>query len=143
MPFTITSQPYFDSYKKTYSNILLINQLPHGPLRKLVRRISLPKLSPFQKDHNLPSCGLAIINPGSRLDGCYSCNNSYNKNANSDLMTPDNIPFLYHFLLINGYQIESQLTNMMNQSDIKLTNSRIVCMVTYYGDTIPNITYMR
>ena len=137
MPFTIVSQPYLDPYNKCYSNILMVNQLPHGPLRKLVRRITLPRLSPFQIHHNLPTCGLAIINPE------LNDYNNYKYNS-SDLMTPDNIPFLYNFLLTNGYQIETQLTNMMNQSDVKFnTTSKLVCMASYYGNTNPNITYMR
>ena len=58
-------------------------------------------------------------------------------------MTPNEMPDLISFLLGNGYQIETQLTNMLNQSDVKLTNQKIALMVTYYGGTSPNITYMR
>jgi hypothetical protein len=58
-------------------------------------------------------------------------------------MTPNEMPDLISFLLGNGYQIETQLTNMLNQSDVKLTNQKIALMVTYYGENSPNITYMR
>jgi hypothetical protein len=58
-------------------------------------------------------------------------------------MTPNEIPNLYSFLTANGYQIETQLTNMMNNSEVKLTNSRVVCSVTYFGNNQPNICYTK
>jgi hypothetical protein len=129
--FTITSQPFYEEYNQCYKNILMVNAEPDGPIRKIVRRIKLPKLSPFQTEgpcNPIPQCGLALQS----LHG-YGCN----------LMTPDELPDLITFLIQNGYQIETQLTNMLNQSDIKLSNKKIALIVTYYGPNQPNITYMR
>ena len=114
---------------------MMLNVEPQGPLRRLVRRIKLPKLSPFQVEgpcNPIQKCGLALqgIN--------YSCNKS-----GCDLMTPNEIHDLITFLLSNGYQIETQLTNMLNQSEIKLTDKRLAFTVTYYGANQPNIMYMR
>ena len=130
--FTITSQSYYEQYNQCYKNILMVNVEPQGPLRRFVRRIKLPKLSPFQVEgpcNPIQKCGLALqgIN--------YSCNNT--------LMTPNEIPDLITFLLSNGYQIETQLTNMLNQSEIKLTDRKVAFTVTYYGANQPNIMYMR
>jgi hypothetical protein len=136
--FTITTEPFYDQYNKCYKNILMINILPDGPLKHIVRQLKLPRLSPFQNNgpcNNIPKCGLALTNFLS------SYNNNYNKCC--DLMTPNEIPDLYSFLTANGYQIDTQLTNMMNQSEVKLTNSRIVCSATYYGNKQPNIVYMK
>ena len=58
-------------------------------------------------------------------------------------MTPDEIPDLITFLTGNNYQIETQITNMLNQSDIKLSNRKLAFTVTYYDTTQPNITYFR
>jgi transketolase N-terminal domain/subunit len=58
-------------------------------------------------------------------------------------MTPDEIPDLITFLIGNGYQIETQITNMLNQSELKLSNRKLGFTVTYYGGNQPNITYMR
>ena len=130
--FTITSQPYYDQYNQCYKNIIMLNVEPQGPLRRLVRRIKLPKLSPFQVEgpcNPIQKCGLALQGLN------YSCNNN--------LMTPNEIPDLISFLLSNGYQIETQLTNMLNQSEIKLTDKRLAFTVTYYGANQPNIMYMR
>jgi hypothetical protein len=139
--FTITSQPFYDQYNQCYKNIMMVNLEPQGPLRRLVRRTKLPKLSPYQREgpcNPIPKCGLAIM---SLRSGEYTqfhrqiCDNSY--------MTPDEIPDLITFLIGNGYQIETQITNMLNQSDIKLSNKKLAFTVTYYGASQPNITYMR
>ena len=145
--FTITTQPYLDKSSlnnQCYKNILMINVVPDGPLNAFVRRLQLPRLSPFQTGGScdqIQQCGLVLINPF--LNSCsYSYSNNCGKNG-SNYMTPNEIPNLYSFLTANGYQIETQLTNMMNNSEVKLTNSRIVCSATYFGNNQPNICYMK
>jgi hypothetical protein len=132
--FTIFSQPYYDPYKQCYKNIITLNLLPNGPLRQLTRQIKLNKLSPFQVEGPctpIDKCTLALVSIQSKTN-CYC-----------DLMTPDELPNLYSFLFSNGYQIETQLTNMMNQGEVKSSNKRLVCNASYYGNKQPNITYMR
>jgi hypothetical protein len=58
-------------------------------------------------------------------------------------MSPNEMPNLISFLLENGYQIETQLTNMLNQSSLKLTNKRVGFTATYYGENQPNFMYIR
>jgi hypothetical protein len=130
--FTIFSQPYYDPYKQCYKHIVTINSIPLGPLQQLTKQIKLNRLSPFQVEGPctpIEKCTLALVS----LVNC------------SDLMTPDELPNLYSFLLSNGYQIETQLTNMMNQSVVKTNNNnkQLICNITYYGNKQPNITYMR
>ena len=142
--FTIVSQPYYDQYCKQYQNILMVNVVPDGPLGHLIRRIQLPKLYKEGSNYNgIDGCGLAITNffPNSRTFSHSFSNSKFGKNG---LLTPNEIPDLYSFLTSNGYQIETQLTNMMNQSAVKLTpGKQIVCMATYFGDKQPNIVYMK
>ena len=131
--FTVTTQPYYDPYNQCYKNILMVNIEPQGPLRRIVRRIHLPRLSPFQKEgpcYSVQKCGLAIHSLSGLTNGC-------------NLMTPDEIPGLISFLQANGYQIETQITNMLNQSEVKINNKRIVFTVSYYGANQPSIVYMR
>jgi hypothetical protein len=128
--FTVTTQPYYDQYNQCYKNIMMVNIEPQGPLRRLIRRIQLPRLSPFQKEgpcYSIQKCGLAI---SGLTNGC-------------NLMTPDEIPGLISFLQANGYQIETQITNMLNQSEVKMNDKRLVFTVSYYGENQPNIVYMR
>ena len=137
--FTITSSPYYDRYSQQYQNILMLNIEPEGPLRPFVRRLQFPRLSAFQSDKLEEKCGLVLTN---FLNNNQNYNNN-NKNKNG-LMTPNEIPDLYSFLTANGYQIDTQLTNMMNQSQVKLTpGKQIVCLATYFGDKQPNIVYMK
>jgi hypothetical protein len=136
---TITSQPYYDQYNQCYKNIMTLNAEPQGPLRRLVRKIQLPKLSPFQVDgpcNPIPKCALAIHHFSDYYS--YGCNK-----GGCNLITPNDIPDLMSFLLSNGYQFETQLTNMLNQSEIKLNNKKLAFTITYYGTNQPNITYMR
>ena len=140
--FTITTQPYLDNNNQNnnqcYKNILMINVVPDGPLNAFVRRLQLPRLSPFQtRDdcNQMKNCGLVLINPFVNVN--VSCKKGCN------YMTPNEIPDLYSFLTSNGYQIDTQLTNMMNNSEVKLTNSRIVCSATSFGNNQPNIVYMK
>lgn len=129
---TITSQPFYDEYNQCYKNILTVNNVPYGPLSRIVRKIKFPKLSPFQVAGPctpIPKCGLALISMNN-YNGC-------------GLMTPDDLPDLISFLLANGYQLETQITNMLNQSELKLNKKKLAFTVTYYGANSPNIMYMR
>ena len=144
--FTITSQPFYDQYNQCYKNIMMVNVEPCGPIRRIVRRIKLPRLSVFQREgpcNPFLKCGLAL----QTLYGTQYNSNNYTGccklNSGCNLMTPDEIPDLITFLISNGYQIETQITNMLNQSDIKLTNRKLAFTVTYYGANQPKITYMR
>jgi len=145
--FTITSQPFYDQYNQCYKNIMMINVEPQGPLRRLVRRTKLPRLSPFQREgpcNPIQQCGLAIQSlRGVGLNYGHSVCKNTKYNSGCDLMIPDEIPDLISFLTENGYQIETQITNMLAQSDIKLSNNRLAFSATYYGANQPNITYMR
>lgn len=145
---TITSQPFYDQYNQCYKNIMMVNSEPIGPLRAFVRRTQLPRLSPFQREgpcNPIPRCALAIQTlRGIGLNyGQYTGRNCCSNNSGCNLMTPDEIPELISFLTQNGYQIETQITNMLLQNDIKLSNKKIAFTVTYYGDNQPNIVYMR
>jgi hypothetical protein len=136
--FTITSQPFYDEYNQCYKNILTINTEPQGPLRKFVKRINFPRLSQFQREgpcNEIPKCGLVLYGLSSNVN-CF-------KGNGCNIMTPNNILDLTSFLLSNGYQIETQITNMLNQSEVKLTNSKLSFMATYYGNAPPNIMYTR
>jgi hypothetical protein len=138
--FTITSQPFYDQYNQCYKNILMVNVEPRGPIRRIVRRIKLPRLSPFQREgpcNPIPKCGLALQSLNEYQLGCCKTNSGCN------LMTPDEIPDLVTFLIGNGYQIETQITNMLNQSELKLSNKKLGFTVTYYDTNQPNITYIR
>ena len=135
--FTITSETYYDPFIQQYSNILVINIGPQGPLGRFVTRLNNTRLSPFNRNNymnNYNCCRLALLKIG--INGCCS-------GIRSPLMTPDEIPDLISWLLGNGYQIETQITNMLNQSELKINNQKLSFSATYYGTNQPNIFYSR
>ena len=106
--------PFFDNRNKCYTNIIKISSMPNGTLKKRVRRVNLPKLSPFKNncgDFQNESCVLAITN------------------NNGELMNVDEIPQLFEFLLLNNYKIDTSITKMMNQSQVKFTDP-FICFIS-------------
>ena len=107
--------PFLDHRTRCYKNIIKISSMPKGPLKKRIRRVNLPKLSPFKNnccDFQNDTCILAI------------------KNKDGELMTVDELPHLFEFLVLNNYTINTQITEMMNQSQVKLTDP-LICFISY------------
>ena len=142
--FTISVRPFYNPYTKCYTNILVINGYPEGPLTAFVRRVQFEDLSPYQKFRQcnpIEKCGLALANLLDMNNNTNCCNKF---SSGCDLMSPNELNNLISFLLNNGYQIETQLTNMLNNSPVKPNNlTKNGFTATYYGANQPNITYMR
>jgi len=125
---SLFSQPYLDTYNQCYKNIVVVNLKPQGPLGDLVRFVKFPPLSEFKQPgpcSPLKDCGFAIIS----LDGC-------NAGCNDNLMTVDEVPTLISFLVSNGYTVDTSITKMFNDSDIRFdtnTGNKLICFVTYNG----------
>ena len=133
---SLFSQPYYDPCSQCYFNIVTMNLPPRGPLLKLMRRVKLYPLSHFKSPGNctrMQTCGLGLRSLRFLED--FSFGNSYNSNYSCyDLMTVDEVPDLFSFLLANGYTIDTRITNMMNQSSIRYkTNNanELIALITY------------
>ena len=114
--YAINTQIYFDNKYGYYKNILTINTIPKGPLSSLVRKINIPKLSPFDVNS-------------------ITSNTCYNViyNEKNEIMDADSYHELYIYLLNNGYMINSDLTNMINKSTFKSTKN-LLCFISYKID---------
>lgn len=115
---TLFSQPYLDSSKQCYKNIVTTNLLPQGPLMNFVCRIQFPPLSTFK----IPSkqCGLAL----------------FSLKRIKNLMITDEVPSLFSYLLSNGYSIDTSITRMLNDSDLQFDmniGNKIIAIITYNG----------
>jgi hypothetical protein len=113
--YTISSQPYYDCNNECYKNILTINNKPKE-LSTIVKKIHMPLLSPFTQSTSccpVPNCVYAL----------------FKVHNNCELMTPDDIPELFNFLINNNYKIDTAITKMMNNSEVKMTN-KLVCFIT-------------
>ena len=125
----LSTKVFLDTFNQCYKNIIVINLPPEGPLGKIVGRLKMPPLSPF----NVPGpccnrigykdCSLALFS----LQGCNGIGNG----RGNCLMNDDEIPDLFSFLLSNGYKIDTSLTKMMNQSEVKINDNKILCFITY------------
>ena len=128
---SLFSQPYLDTYNQCYKNIVVVNLKPQGPLSNLVRFIKFPPLSEFKQPgpcSPLKDCGYAIIS-------LYDCNKGCLKNG-ENLMVVDEIPNLISYLVSNGYSVDTSITKMFNQSEIRFdtnTGNKLICFITYNG----------
>jgi len=113
----ISSEPYLDQKNECYKNIITVSPKPTGSLLSISKLIKPPKLSPFIEKNrccNTPTCIYAIM----------SISNT------SELMCIDEIPELFSYLVSNGYTINTELTKMMNDSDIRFSRKKIICFVS-------------
>lgn len=130
---SLFSQPYLDTYNKCYKNIVVVNLMPQGPLAELVNFVNFPPLSEFKQPgpcNPMKQCGLALMSLGGCSMGCSS------GKFGSDLMVVDEVPNLISYLVSNGYSIDTSVTKMFNNSDIRFdtnTGNKLICFVTYNG----------
>jgi hypothetical protein len=111
--FLLSSETFLNRCNKNYHNIITLNLMPCGPLKKYVVKIRMPRLSQFEC-YGSDRCALALL--------------SFRTGR---LMSDDEIPDLFTFLLSNQYNIDTKLTNMMNASPVKLNNKTIISFVTF------------
>jgi hypothetical protein len=128
---SLFSQPYLDTYNQCYKNIVVVNLMPQGPLANIVRFVKFPPLSKFKQPgpcSPLKQCGLALMSLGGCNIGCGK--------FGSDLMVVDEVPTLISFLVSNGYTVDTSITKMFNDSDIRFdmnTGNKLICFITYNG----------
>lgn len=129
--FSLFSQPYLDRLNQCYKNIIVTNLKPQGPLSEFVSTIQFPPLSEFKYPgpcNPLKQCGLALLSFNNY------CNMGCKKSDN--LMVTDDVPDLISFLVSNGYTVDTSITKMFNNSEIRFdTNvgNKLICLVTYNG----------
>ena len=115
----LSSQVYLDNRcNQEYRNIVVLNRMPLGPLRRFVRRVQNPPLSPFCANN-------------SGCDGGRSCILALVSLHCQQLMGDYEIPDLFAFLLANGYTIDNSLTKTMRNSGITYNNQNLICFFSY------------
>ena len=107
-------------YNYPYKNIVVINTMPNGPLSHHVRRIQNTPLSPFK----------SFNETGNQANKCILALTSLEFGKQFNLMDETEIPSLFSFLVSNGYTIDTSITKMMNNSQVKFTDNKILCFIT-------------
>jgi hypothetical protein len=101
--FFLYLEPILNSYYGTYQKVITLSDIPEGPLGALVKRISVPRLSPFYDTsplvENVYRCTNVLLRfpiQGSLSSIKYS----------SYFMTEEDIPLVIRYLLNQRYTIE-------------------------------------
>ena len=110
--YSLLSIPFYKSVHQCYVKAIALDRMPSSnePINKIVRRVRYEKLSPFQEGtecNPLKTCGNIIIKPGSTCE---------------EMATLDDIPLIFTWLMQNGYLIDTSITQMMNQGEVRMSN---------------------
>lgn len=117
--YTLSLQVYRDTYSEQYQNIIVINMMPEGPLRSIVKQIQTPFLSPFETNIGCNNNRCALVLTGSQ-SSCFK--NNY--------LTENDIPNLFSFLVSNGYTIDTSITKMMTNNGISMNDNKLICFIS-------------
>ena len=116
--YSLYSTVYLNQLDKCYRHIIIINKIPNGALSTITKQIKNNKLSTFNNNYSnccpVEHCIYAIT----KIDNY------------SELMKLNDIDNLFSFLSDNGYTIDTNITNMMNDSNIKYDNKRLICYIS-------------
>ena len=114
--YQITSEVYLDKFNECYKNIVVISPKPNdASLNSITKPIPREKLSPFQE-----------LSPCCPLDRCIYA--FLNPNNRCELLCVNDIAILSGFLTTNGFNINTDITKMMQDSDVKIT--KLICFIS-------------
>ena len=103
--YALYSKTYLDPYTKEYKNIITISSAPKGELSNLIRKTIFETLSRFKK----------------REAGCSLLFRSFK--FYNEVMT---------FLASNGYEIDTELTKMINTNKNMIDNDqKLIAFIIY------------
>jgi len=114
--YTVSTQVFYDNQNTCYKPIIVIDRKPLAPLSTIVKTLYTPKLSPFQQ-----------ATPCSPIKSCVQA--IYNPENTNELLTINELSLLFSFLTTNGYTIDTDLTNMLNNSKISMSN-KLICFIS-------------
>ena len=128
-------EPILNPYNNVYQNVITLSCMPEGPLKDLVIRKSFPKLSPFQQGPTTPRDQCMYV-----LSRYPKQSTPFNMGNNDTFMNGEDVPSLLSYLSTNGYKVESDLTRLIFDSNIKNTmnNSqryrKLICYATFRNE---------
>lgn len=118
--YQLTSEVYLDKYNECYKKVIVIRPAPKDDiLKKISKLVNFEKLSPFQDKSvccSEDSCKYIICNPIHQI----SCN--------CEFLCVKDIHLLFNYLLSNGYTVNTDITKIMQKSDVKIKN--LICFIS-------------
>ena len=112
----IYTQVYLDPHSKEYMEVFTVEPKPSEPLLSILIRVPYKELSPY-KVNQLCRCMYVIKN--------------INKEGNCHLpfLPTNDLPTLFSFLTLNGYEIDTKLTNMITKGKSNASLRNLVCYI--------------
>jgi len=109
--YTLSSKIYYDNYE--YKKIIVLDRKPNhnGLIKNIIKYISPSRLSPFDIDNN--KCIYIILNP----------------NNLTEFLKIEEIPLLFTWLINNGYSINTNFTEIIQNSNLEIKNN-IICFIS-------------
>lgn len=110
--YSLLSIPFYKSVNQCYVKAISIDRMPgpNEPIKQIVKQVRFEKLSPFQEGSEcnpIKTCGNVLIKPGSQY---------------GEMATLDDIPLIFTWLFQNGYTVDTSITQMMNQGEVRMSN---------------------
>jgi len=113
--YQLTSQVYLDQSNECYKKVIAVEPRPtSGALSNIVKTTNRKRLSPF--DQPSPCCP---------RDNCL--NIIVNPAEPCEFLCVQDINLLFSYLLANGYSINTQVTKIMQISEVRIPN--LICFV--------------
>ena len=122
-------QPFYDNIIKEYTHIVVINNLPDGPLKNYVKKTIMPEISLFNGFNAFKSNASCSRQCVYAIKNINNCNNS----GYQDLLSVDNIDELIVFLTENNYTINKDITKIMNNDKIMVNNGKKLLFYVNYN----------
>lgn len=122
--YSLLSVPFYKSVEQCYVKAISLDRMPgpNEPIKQIVKQVRLEKLSPFQEgSHCNPTktCGNVLLKPGSHCD---------------EMATLDDIPLIFTWLFQNGYIVDTSITQMINQGEVRMSNPLIGFVSKKYSE---------
>mgnify|MGYP003327167314 CR=1 FL=1 len=118
--YQLTSEVYLDKYNECYKKVIVLQPSPNDDvLKKITKLVNMEKLSPY-KDRS-PCCS---------NNSCkyIICNPNNNSKCSCDFLCVKDIHLLFNYLISNGYSVNTDLTKIMQDSDVKIKN--LICFIS-------------
>lgn len=104
MLVSLTLEPILTNNE--YHDVLTIDHVPSGPIIDMVRQLRTQDLSIFEQGTKRPPCKYVLIHP-----------------TDNQYLTKEDIPFIFSYLLENGYTVDTQMTKLY-----KAYSKTLVCL---------------
>ena len=116
MVYVINIEPFYNNHSRCYTHIYTLDRYPEIPLASITKRVSPPRLSPFQPVST--SCNKSSCCKFALCDPEYP----------NELLRPGQEGRLFTYLTAIGYEIDNNITKIITRSSDK--KHRVFCAIT-------------